>query len=114
MKSTCDPERASNAEIPRDRMQARICVEVVILTGVENVEASYPECDGGGEQKDTRVQRTADRNPGSGGCDAEGKSQHKVRPAGYTLRVGVEQQHRQRHWRQQQRQPIELACGKYE
>ncbi len=91
-----------------------LAVEIEILAGVKNVEASHPERHRSGEQQDARIERAPHRNPRRCGRNAERESQHQMRPARNALRVGVKQQHRQRHGRQQQREAIQLARGKNE
>ena len=100
-------ERA-NSEIARDGVQPGVAIEFVVLAGVKNVEARDPEGHGGGEQQYARIERTAHRDPGGRGRDAQRKPKHQVRPAREAFGVGVQQHDGQRHGRKIKRQAIQL------
>ena len=54
-------------------------IELIILAGVDDVEATGPEGDGRGEPEDARVERAAHRDPGGGRRNAQRESQDQVR-----------------------------------
>ncbi len=109
-----DPESAGDAEVAGDGVEVGVAVEIEILTGVEDVEAGDPEGDGGGENKDARVEGTADGDPGGGGRYAEGETKHEVRPAREALGVGVEEQDGEGNGREPERKAIQLRGGENE
>ena len=53
-------------------MQAGLVIEGVVLAGVEDVKAGYPEGYGGGEEENAGIEGGAHGNPGRCGRDAEG------------------------------------------
>ena len=69
-----DPERAGDADVARDGVEPGTAVEIEILAGVEDVETSDPEGDGGGENKNARIEGTANGDPGGSGRDARASS----------------------------------------
>ena len=72
-----------------NRPSARI--EVVILAGVDDVEAGGPEGDGGGEPENSRIERAAHGDPGGGRRDAQAEAQHQVRERGEALGERIEE-----------------------
>jgi len=93
VEGTCDPESAANAGVARDGMEAGVAVEVVVLAGIEDIEAGDPEGDGCGEKQNARAEGAANGDPSGGGRDAESKTEHEMRPASKALGIGVEEQH---------------------
>jgi len=91
MEGARDPHRGADAEVARDGVQSGIAIEVEVLAGIEDVETGDPEGDGGGEQKDARVKRAANRDPGGGRCDAQSETQDEMGETGEALGIGIEQ-----------------------
>lgn len=75
VKRTGDPQGGGDANVARDGVESRGTVEVEILAGVEDVESGDPEGYGGGEEKDARVERAANCDPGGGRGDAESEAE---------------------------------------
>ncbi len=90
-----DEERGGGAEGGGDAEEAGGAIVRFILAGVEDVEASDPEEDGGGEDEDAGIEGATDGDPRAGGRDAEGESEKQVGPAGEALGVGVEEENRE-------------------
>ena len=109
-----DPESAGDAEVAGDGVESGVAVELEILAGVEDVEAGDPEGHGGSKNNDARVEGSANGNPGGGGRDAEGKTEHEVRPAGEALRVRVKEQDGKGGRGQPEREAIQLGRGENE
>ena len=109
-----DPESAGDAEVAGDGVESGTAVEIEILAGVEDVETSDPEGDGGGENKDARIERAANGDPGGSGRHAEGETEHEVRPAGEALGVGIKKQDGQGDRGKPEREAIQLSCGENE
>jgi hypothetical protein len=106
-----DPEGAGYSQVAGDGVESGVAVEVEILAGVEDVEAGDPEGDGGGENKDARVEGAANGDPGGGGRHAEGEAEHEMRPAGEALGVGIKEQDREGDRREPEREAIQLGGG---
>jgi len=87
-----DAESAGHSEAFGDGVEAGLLVEFDVLAGVEDVEASDPERDGGTEDEHARVERAADGDPCGGGRDAEAESEDDVRPGGEALGVGIKEE----------------------
>jgi hypothetical protein len=113
-KGTGDPESAGDADVAGDGVESGVAVELEILAGVEDVEAGDPEGDGGGEQKDARVEGAANGDPGSGRRYAESESEHEVRPAREALGVGIEEQDGKSNRGEPEGEAIQLGCGENE
>src|SRR5580658_8864100 len=96
MEGAGDPESSGDTDVAGDGVESGDAVEIEILAGVEDIESGDPEGDGGGEEQDARVERTADGDPGGGRGDTECEAQHQVRETREALGVGVEQQHGKR------------------
>ena len=92
-------------------MQSGLVVEIVILASVKNVESGYPEGNGSAEEEDAGIERGTHRDPGSCRSDAEGESEHQVRPAGKTLGVRIQQNYGESDWGESEREAIELGGG---
>src|SRR5271169_6069813 len=107
MKEARDPKRGVNAEMPGDGMQSVAAIKVIILAGVNYIEAADPKRYCRCEQKNPRIERSAHRDPGRRRGNAERKPQKKMRPARYALRVGIEKHNRERNRRKPQRQPVQ-------
>ena len=95
-------------------MESGVAVELEILASVEDVEAGDPESDGGGEKKDAGIKRAAYGDPRGGRGDAEGESEHEVRPAGKAFGIGVKKNYGERDWRKPEREAIQLGGRKDE
>ena len=103
------PQRAGDAEVTRDGVESGVAVELEILASVEDVEAGNPEGHSGSEKKDPRVERAAYRDPRCGRGDAEGESEHEMRPAGKAFGVGVKKNYGERDRRKPEREAIQLS-----
>ena len=114
VKGAGDPESAGDADVARDGVEAGVAVELEILAGVEDVETGDPESDGGGEKKDARIEGAANGDPGGGRGDAEGETEHEMRPAGEALGVGVEEQHGKCDRGKPEGEAIQLGGGENE
>ena len=111
MKNASNPKRAMDADVAWDGVESGIAIELEILAGVENVEPCNPECYGGGENEDARIERAANGDLGRGRCDTESKSENEVRPTGESLGIGIEKQHSERNRRKPEREPIQLSSS---
>ena len=114
VESAGDPERALNTEVAGDGMKAGVAIKLEILAGVEDVEAGDPESDGGGEQKDAWIERTAYGDPCGGGSDTESESEHEVRPAREAFGVRVKKDYGQGDRGKPEGQAIQLSGGENE
>ena len=74
-----DRQRFRDAKDLRDTEQLRFAVEIEILAGVDDVESGGPCGHGGGKPENSRIERTAYRNPGCRGRYAQREAQHHVR-----------------------------------
>src|SRR5579864_3429826 len=108
VKSACDPERVADATVAGDGMQTGLLVEIKILTGIKHVEAADPERHSASEQKNSRIKRTAYRDPGRSWSDSQRKSQDHVRPASPAFGIGVKKQHCKRERRKQKCDPVQF------
>ncbi len=109
-----DPEGAGDADVAGDGMESGVAVEVEILTGVEDVETCDPEGDGGGENKDARIEGATNGDPCGCGRDSEGEAEREVRPAGEALGIGIKEQDGERHGREPEGEAIQLGSGQNE
>ena len=62
-----EPESARDAEVAGDGVESGVAIELKILAGVKDVEASDPKCYNCGEEKNAGIERAADGDPGRGG-----------------------------------------------
>src|SRR5581483_7215747 len=89
-------------------MQPGLGIELEILTGIQNIESAHPEHHCRGEQQDARIERGSNRDPRSSGGDSERESKNKMRPAGESFRVGVQQQDSEREGAEKEREMVQL------
>ena len=86
-------------------------VVVMILTGIDHVESSHPECHRRSKQQYPRIERPTNRDPSGRRSNAEREAEKQMRPARESLAIGIKKDHRQSHRRKQQRQTVLLGCG---
>lgn len=111
VKCAGDAEGGDEAKRLRNAVQPGGSVVVIVLTGVEDVEAGGPEQDDEGEQDDSRRERATDSDPGGGRRDAEREAENEVAEARPALHVGVTEEHEQDDRREQQGEAVELPAG---
>ena len=70
MEGARDPKSSPDAGVARDGVESCTAVKFQILAGVEHIKSGNPEGDGGGEEKDARIERATNRDPGGGWGDA--------------------------------------------
>ena len=114
MEGARDPKSSADARVARDGVESGTAVKFEILAGIEHIKSGNPEGDGGGEEKDARIEGATNGNPRGGRCDAEGKAENEMRKAGETLGIGIKQQNRKRDWRKPEGEAIELQSSENE
>src|SRR5689334_4065625 len=107
MKELSGAKRAGDTEHAREAEEAFGAIELVVLTGVDDVEAGGPKGDGGGEPQNSRVERAADGDPGGGRCDAEREAEHQMRERREALGEGVEEDDGERGGREVEAERVE-------
>lgn len=75
MEGARDPKSGADTDVARDGVQSGVAIELEILAGVENIEAGNPERNGRGEQQNTRIEGSADSNPGGGRSHPESEAE---------------------------------------
>ena len=114
MQEPRNQQRAGYAQPSRQAEQAGFGIELVILAGVDDIEAGRPEGDGGGKPKNADIERSAHGDPGGGGRDPQGESQNQVRKGGEALGKRISEDDAQRDRGQAEAQRVQLARGQDE
>src|ERR1022692_3525782 len=87
MEGARDPESGGDADVAGDGVESGGAVELEILAGVEDIESGDPEGNGGGEQKDARVEGAAHGDPCSGRSDAESEAETEMGQKGEAIQL---------------------------
>src|ERR1017187_4166864 len=114
MEGARDPESGGDADVAGGGGGSGGAGEIEILAGGEEIESGDPEGNGGGEQKDARVEGAAHGDPCSGRSDAESEAENEMGQTGEALCVGVEQQHGECDGREPKGEAIQLRGGQDE
>src|SRR3974390_1637759 len=89
-----DPEAFWNG------IQANLLIKFDVLTRIQNVEPTNPQCYGTAEDKHAPVQASCYGEPGRRGRKPEGPAEEEMRPRGETFGEGIEEKDRDGQWRQ--------------
>jgi len=87
-----------NSPVSRDAVQTSFPVVSHVLAGVEHIEPPHPNRTAAVSTMNARIQRTADGIHAAAGAIPRARPA-QMRPAGDSLGVGVEQNHRERRER---------------
>src|SRR5438093_6195884 len=104
MKAACNPEfydLRANTFLP---------IEVVILSGVNEIESRYPANHAGREHQRRNINPPGLRDPRADWSDRQRKSEKEMCRAGEPFRERVEKNHKQRDRGEQERQAIDCRC----
>jgi hypothetical protein len=93
-------------------MQSFIPIEVVILSGIDQVKSTHPTNHPKGKDERRQFHRACLRDPGRDRRNSEGETEEKVRCVGKMLCQGVKKNDAKRDRRKRERQPIDIRSKK--
>src|SRR4051812_11070673 len=100
MEETRNPERTTDTQSSRNRMQSRRAVELCVLACIKHIEPGRPQQYDEREQKrHWTIERAAHSDPCASRSNRETPAEHQMREHRPTLRVRVEKDGRERDGR---------------
>src|SRR5205809_1576646 len=112
MERLRDPQTGGETEANHQRMQPFIPIEVVILSGIDQIKATHPTTDTKGKDERRQFQPSCLRDPSRDRRDPEGEAKKKVRCVSKMFGERVEKNDAKRDRRERESQPIDICSKK--
>src|SRR5436190_17681542 len=112
MERLRDPQTGGETETNHQRMQPFIPIEVVILSGIDQIKSTHPTNDSKGKDERRQFQLACLRDPGRDRRDPEGEAKKKVRCVSKMFGERVEKNDAKRDRRERESQPIDICSKK--
>src|SRR5882757_3569295 len=112
MEKLRDPQTGGETEPNDQRMQSFIPIEVVILSGIEQIKSTHPTNDSKGKDERRQFQPAGLRDPSRDRRNPEGETQKKVRCVSKMFGERVEKNDAKRDRRERESQPIDICSKK--
>src|SRR6266480_1527832 len=112
MERLRDPQTGGETEANHQRMQPFIPIEVVILSGIDQIKSTHPTNDSKGKDERRQFQLACLRAPGRDRRDPEGEAKKKVRCVSKMFGERVEKNDAKRDRRERESQPIDICSKK--
>ncbi len=109
-----DGERRPRPPARRQGFQPGAAIVVLVLEGVEDIEAGRPEENREPEEDGSPREASADGDPRPDGRERQTQAEDEVRKPGEALRVGIEEKKRERRGREGEGQAIQARRGEEE
>src|SRR4029079_10463694 len=110
MEKLRDRQTGGETESNHQRMQPFIPIDVVILSGIDQIKSTHPTNDSKGKDERRQFQPACLRDPSCDRCNPEGETKKKVRRVSKTFGKRIEKNDAKRDRRKRERQPIDI-CG---
>src|SRR2546423_614840 len=112
MEKLRDPQTGDETEPNHQRMQSLIAIEVVILSGIDQIKSTHPTDDSKGENERRQFHLALLRDPSRDRRNPKGETKKKVRCVSKTFCERVEKNYAKRYRRKRERQPIDIRSKK--
>src|SRR4029077_6337512 len=114
MEKLRDPQTGGETESNHQRMQPFIPIEVVILSGIDQIKSTHPTNDSKGKDQRRQFQPACLRDPRRDRRNPEGETKKKVRCVSKMFGERIEKNDAKRDRRKRERQPIDICSKKNE
>src|SRR5207302_3509537 len=112
METLRDPQPGGETESNHQRMQPFIPIEVVILSGIDQIKSTHPTNDSKGKDERRQFQPSCLRDPSRDRRNPEGETQKEVRCVSKMFGERIEKNDAKRDRRKRERQPIDICSKK--
>src|SRR5436309_333333 len=112
MEKLRDPQTGGEAKPNDQRMQSFMPIEVVILSGIDQIKSTHPTNDSEAEDERRQFHLAPLRDPSRDWRNPEGETKKKVRCVGEVFSERVEKNDAKRDRRKRERQPIDIRSKK--
>src|SRR5436190_14779086 len=112
MEKLREPQAGPYTEPNHQRVQSLLPIEVVILSGIDQIKATNPTNDSKGKDERRQFHLARLRDPGCDWCNPEGETEKKVRRVSKMFGDGIEKNDAKRDWRKHESQPIDIRRKK--
>src|SRR4029079_4341834 len=112
MEKLRDAQTGGKTASNHQRMQPFIPIEVVILSGIDQIKSTDPTNDSKGKDERRQFQSACLRDPGRDLRNPEGETQKKVRCVSKMFGERIEKNDAKRDRRKRERQPIDICSKK--
>src|SRR6059058_315349 len=112
MERLGDPQTGGETEANHQRMQPFIPIEVVILSGIDQIKSTHPTNDSKGKDERRQFQPSCLRDPSRDRRNPEGETQKEVRCVSKMFGERIEKNDAKRDRRKRERQPIDICSKK--
>src|SRR5438445_11017146 len=112
MEKLRDPQTGGETESNHQRMQPFIPIEVVILSGIDQIKSSHPTNDSKGKDERRKFHPACLRDPGRDRRNPERETKKKVCCVSKMFGKRVDKNDAKRDRRKRERQPIDICSKK--
>jgi len=112
MEKLRESQAGGETESNHQRMQPFMPVEVVILSGIDQIKSTHPTNDSKGKDERRQFQPACLRDPGRDRRNPERETKKKVRRVSKMFGERVEKNDAKRDRRKRERQPIDICSKK--
>src|SRR6266446_750407 len=112
MEKLRDPQSGGETEPNHQRMQSLMSIEVVILSGIDQIKSTHPTNDSKGKDERRQFHPACLRDPRRDRGNSKRETKKKVRCVGKMFSERVEKNDAERDRRKRERQPIDIRSKK--
>src|SRR6266567_1176309 len=112
MEKLRESQAGPYTEPNHQRVQSLLPIEVVILSGIDQIKSTHPTNDSKGKDERRQFQPACLRDPSRNRRNPEGETQKKVRCVSKMFGERIEKNDAKRDRRKRERQPIDICSKK--
>src|SRR6266436_4671335 len=112
MEKLRDSQTGGETESNHQRMQSFMPIEVVILSGINQIKSTHPTNDSKGKDKRRQFQPAGLRDPSRDRCNPEGETKKKVCRVSKVFGERIEKNDAKCERRKRERHPIDICSKK--
>src|SRR5439155_4799422 len=112
MEKLREPQAGSEAKPNHQRVQSLLPIEVVVLSGVDQIKATHPTNNSKGEDERRQFYPSSLRDPGRDRRNPERETEKKVRRVSKAFCDGIEKSDAKGDRRKHESQPIDICSKK--